>query len=183
MLTVHVKTGVTNFNDSTNEFEHETYPVELEHSLLTVSRWEALYKKPFLSDLPEHEKTEEETIDYIRMMVIDQDLPITIFEKLVRNNLTEIQAYISDTQTATTIKEIGRKSGRSEVITSEVIYYWMFSNRIDKECEEWHLNRLITLIRVFAAKSAKPEKMSKSDIIAQNRALNAQRRAKMKTKG
>lgn len=183
MLTVHVKTGVSNYNDSTKEIVYETYPVELEHSLLTISRWEATYKKPFLSDLPEHEKTEEETIDYIRMMVVDQDLPIAIFESLVRNNLIEVQNYISDTQTATTIKEFGKKSARSEIITSEVIYYWMFSNQIDKECETWHLNRLITLIRVFAAKSAKPEKMSKSDVIAQNRALNAQRRAKMNTKG
>ena len=183
MLTVHVKTGITNYNDSTKEFEHETYPVELEHSLLTVSRWEALYKKPFLSDLPEHAKTEEETIDYIRMMVLDQDLPITIFDKLIRNNLIEIQEYISDSQTATTINELGKKSSKQEIVTSEVIYYWMFSNQIDKECENWHLNRLITLIRVFAAKGAKPEKMSKSEIIAQNRALNAKRKAKYKTKG
>lgn len=183
MLTVHVKAGTSMFNEETNEIIVDTVPVVLEHSLLTLSEWEAKYKKPFLSDLPEHTKTEEETIDYIRMMVLDQTLPVAIFESLVRNNLIEVQNYISDTQTATTIKEFGKKSARSEIITSEVIYYWMFSNQIDKECETWHLNRLITLIRVFAAKSEKPEKMSKSELAARNRALNAQRRAKYNTRG
>lgn len=183
MLTVNVKTGLTNYNDSTHEFVYETYPVELEHSLLTVSQWEAKYKKPFLSDLERHAKTDEETVDYVRMMVIDKDLPVTIFERLIHDNLKEVLSYISDTQSATTISEFGKKSNASEIITSEVIYYWMFSNQIDKECEQWPLNRLITLIRVFAAKSSKPEKMSKSDIIAQNKALNAQRKAKLKTKG
>ena len=84
MLTVHVKTGTSMFNDSTNEIIADTVPVVLEHSLLTLSEWEAKYKKPFLSDLPEHKKSEEETIDYIRMMVLDQTLPVTIFNTLIQ---------------------------------------------------------------------------------------------------
>lgn len=183
MLTVHVKTGTSMFNEETNEIIADTVPVVLEHSLLTLSEWEAKYKKPFLSDLPEHAKTEEETIDYIRMMVLDQSLPVAIFNKLIQHNLKEIQEYIGDENTATVIRDSkkGRKS--SEIATSEVIYYWMFSNQIDKSCESWNLNRLITLIRVFAAKSEKPEKMSKSELAARNRALNAQRRAKYNTRG
>lgn len=183
MLTVHVKTGTSKFNDSTNEIIAETFPVDMEHSLLTLSRWEAKYKKPFLSDRPEHAKSEEETIDYIRMMVVDQTLPLTIFDLLIRNNLKEIQEYIGDENSATVIRESKKTRETSEVVTSEVIYYWMFSNQIDKSCEEWNLNRLIMLIRVFAAKNAKPEKVSKSELAARNRALNAQRRAKYNTRG
>lgn len=183
MLTVHVKTGKQSFNELTNEIVEEYHPVRLEHSLLTLSEWESKYKKPFLSDLPEHAKTNEETIEYIRMMVLDQSLPVTIFDNLIRSNLTEIQAYIADENTATVISENKKTRASGEVVTSEVIYYWMFSNQIDKECETWNLNRLITLIRVFAAKSATPEKMSKSEIAARNRALNAKRRAKYNTRG
>ena len=183
MLTVHVRTGKSNFNDSTNEIIHDTAPVELEHSLLTLSQWEAKHKKPFLSDRPEHQKTEEETIDYIRMMVLDQTLPVAIFNNLIKHNLKEIQEYIGGENTATVIRDSKKTRRSSEIATSEVIYYWMFSNQIDKSCESWNLNRLITLIRVFAAKSEKPEKMPKSELAARNRALNAQRRAKYNTRG
>lgn len=183
MLTVHVKTGKQSFNDLTNEIIEEYHPVRLEHSLLTLSEWESKYKKPFLSDLEEHQKTDEETIDYIRMMVLDQTLPVSIFDSLITNNLNEIQTYIGNDNSATVIRESKKTRASGETITSEVIYYWMFSNQIDKDCENWNLNRLIMLIRVFAAKGAKPEKMSKSETAARNRALNAERRAKYKTKG
>lgn len=182
MLVVNVRTGEELFNDDTQEFIYPKTPVRLEHSLLSVSDWEAKYKKAFLSDLPVHAKTDEETIDYIRLMVLD-DIDEDLFLRLITYNIAEVQEYIADPQTATTIAENKKAPASKEVITSEIIYYWMFSSQIPKECESWHLQRLITLIRVFSVKQAKPEKQSHSDIAARNRALNAERRSKMKSKG
>lgn len=170
------------FDDSTSTFFYETTPVRLEHSLLTVAAWEAKYKKPFLSDLEIHAKSDEETVDYIHMMLLGV-YPEEIFVNLITHNLKEVQEYIGDSQTATTVNETKKSTPSSELVTSELIYYWMFSSQIPKECETWHLNRLITLIRVFAAKQAKPEKKSASEIASRNRSLNAQRRAQLKTKG
>lgn len=183
MLEIEVRVNdVELFNETTSEFFYETTTVQLEHSLLTVSAWEAKYKKPFLSDLESHAKTNEETVDYIRMMLLGS-YPEEIFLNLIRHNLKEVQEYIADAQTATTVNEPKNGPRSSEIVTSELIYYWMFSSQIPKECETWHLNRLITLIRVFAAKQSKPEKRSAAEIAAHNRSLNAQRRAQLKTKG
>lgn len=182
MLELDVRIDDELFDNKTQKFFYKTERVRLEHSLLTVSRWEAKYKKAFLSDLPAHAKTEAETLDYIRMMVLD-DITEDLFQSIITNNIAEVNEYISDPQTATTIVENKNQSKSSEVITSEVIYYWMFSSQIPKECEQWHLHRLITLIRVFSAKQAKPEKRSPQEVAARNRALNAERRAKMNSKG
>lgn len=170
------------YDDETSTFYYVTKKVQLEHSLLSVSKWESKYKKPFLSDLPDHAKTDDETFAYIRMMVLG-DITEDLFERLLTYNLKEVQEYIGDAQTATTISDNKKGSRSSELVTSELIYYWMFTQTIPKECEQWHLNRLITLIRVFAAKQSKPEKQSRSEIAARNRSLNAQRRNQMKSKG
>lgn len=183
MLEIDVRINdVELFDEERNLFFYDSVRVRLEHSLRTISLWEAKYKKPFLSDLEPHRKTEEETTDYIRMMILD-DISEDLFLNLIRHNLIEVQNYIGDEQTATTIRETKKPKKTSEIITSELIYYWMFSATIPKECETWHLNRLITLIRVFSAKQGKDEKMTPAEIAAQNRMLNEQRRAKYKTKG
>lgn len=157
---------------------------QLEHSLLSVSEWETKYQKPFLSD---KEKNVTELIDYIEMMVVSRESDAALQDWMTQHHMNQIQEYIASSPTATWFNDRNQQNKRppqsSEVVTSELIYYWMFSLRISKECESWNLNRLLTLIKVFDAKEKKPEKMSKRDIMNQNKALNAQRRAKMNSKG
>lgn len=181
MLEIQIKTGET-FNEETGEFNVVGPVLYLEHSLLSLSKWEEKYEKPFLD--PKNEKSTAEVIDYIRMMVVAPDDGVDLVDKLTNENLIEIQNHITAKRTATWFSDQGAKKPPSrEVQTSELIYYWMFSLRIPKECEEWHLNRLMTLIRVFSEKDKKPEKMSQKDIMARNRTLNAQRKAKYNTRG
>lgn len=185
MLLLNLKVRINDvelYDENTKTFFFETIDVSLEHSLFTMSLWEAKYKKPFLSDAKDHEKTQDELLDYIRMMVIGE-ISDAILDNLMQDHNGEVQEYITDSQTATTITERKKAKPNSEMVTSELVYYWMFSNQIPKECEHWHLNRLITLIRVFSAKNSEPEKMAPNEVAARNRALNAQRRAKSKSKG
>ena len=173
------------FNDTTNEFvelEGGT-PVTFEHSLVSLSKWESKYEKPFLAP---GDKTSEEILDYIRMMIISPDVSEETFSTLTQTNLNTINDYITSSQTATTFPNHDKPSGRrgpTETITSELVYYWMVSHQIPFECQHWHLNRLLTLIRVCNVKNSKPKKMSKSEIAARNRELNAQRRAELGTRG
>lgn len=169
------------FDENTGEFVEETQTVYFEHSLLSVAKWEEKYEKPFLVD--NDEKTPDEVLDYIDMMVVENNVEGDLLPKLSQKNITELQEYISKKATATWFRETNKKSRSSEVVTSELIYYWMFSYKIPKECETWHLNRLLTLIRVFGAKNEKPKKMSGSEISARNRSLNEQRKAQLATKG
>lgn len=168
------------YNEETSQFRPaKTIRVELEHSLLAVSKWEEKYEKPFLSDSSNH--TEEEILDYIRMMVVTPGVDSDVFGYLTAEDARSIQEYISKTATATTIRE-SKKPQQSQIITSELIYYWMFSLGIPKECESWNLNRLLMLIRVFNAKQEEADpknkqRMSQSEIMARNRALNAKRLA------
>ena len=186
---LEIKTGkVQGFNEETNEFVdiYKGPTFLLEHSLLSISKWEAKYKKPFLSG--KDDKSQEELIDYFQMMVVEGD-PNALIMHLDQDNLKAISHYISeDTQTATTFSDDGKPSNNREIITSEVIYYMVFANRIDKECERWHLNRLMTLLKVFSEKNKEADpnqknRMSQSDIIARNRALNEARKKKLGTKG
>lgn len=151
----------------------------MEHSLLSIAKWESKWKKPFLTN---NEKTEEESLDYLKCMTITQNVDPNVYKAIPRNIMEEISAYIDDPHTATWFRESNKASNR-EIMTAEVIYYAMFSNGIDKECERWHLNRLLTLIRVFGEKNKEPEKMSKRQIYDRNRALNAARRQRLRSKG
>lgn len=170
------------YDEDSQTFFKVTEPVAFEHSLLSLSKWEAKYEKPFLSD--KFEKTEEELLDYLRMMVVNPAVTDGRLAQLTQDNIIELNQYISSQQTATWFNEIKKSSGPSqETVTAELIYYWMISYQIPMECQTWHLNRLLTLIRVFNTKQQKPEKMSKRDIMSRNRALNEQRKAKYKTKG
>ncbi len=159
----------------------------IEHSLLSVSKWEMKYHKAFISS----DKTKEETLDYITMMIIDpEDFDLNLLVYLSEENVKEINDYINDPMTATTFTEdiVTKMSGQSkmkkkEIITNELVYYWMATAGIPFECENWHINRLLTLIRVFDVKNKPEKKMSKRDIMARNKALNDARRKKLGTKG
>lgn len=156
--------------------------IQLAHSLLSVSDWEAKWKKPFLQD----GKTEEEIIDYIRCMTINHNVDQRIYRYIPNSILKEIMDYIDDPMTATwfsTESEKDLRVGKRSVITSEVIYYWMVELGIPFECEKWHLNRLITLIRVINEKRKDPKKVDKKSLMRRNKALNEARKAKYRTRG
>lgn len=154
--------------------------LQLEHSLVSLSKWESKWRKAFLS---KGEKTQEETIDYIRCMTITPHVDPEVYERLTVANINEINQYIEAPMTATYFSE--DKSGKKshEIITSELIYYWMIQHGIPFECQKWHLNRLLTLIRVCERKNTPPKKRSKSEIMREYSALNAARRKKFNTRG
>jgi hypothetical protein len=181
MLTIYVPDHEF-FNDLTNQFYTiKGQEIKLEHSLVSVAKWESRWHKPFLT---KEDKTRDETIDYIKCMTISQnvnpDLYLTIDQKLIN----KVVAYIEDPMTATTFSE-KENQGRvnREVITAEIIYFWMVALNVPFECQKWHLNRLLTLINICNIKNKSPKKMTRQEIIARNRALNADRRAKLGTSG
>lgn len=154
----------------------------LEHSLLSVSKWEAKWKKPYMD---EAEQTPEETIDYIRCMTINKGVDPFIYYGLTDDMYKTIKDYIADPMTATTITNHNKSTRRISrgKTTSEMIYYWMVSYGIPFECQKWHLSRLMTLINVCIAKGSPDRKMPKNEIYKQNTALNKARRAQRHSKG
>ena len=154
--------------------------IKIEHSLVSIAKWEAKWHVPFLD---EHtEKTNEMMIDYIRCMTISQNVDPAIYDYLPPDVLQEINDYIDNPMTATWFKD-NKSKGRGEVVTNELVYYWMIAQNIPLECEKWHFNHLMTLIRVCSEKNAPQKKMSKRDIYSQNKALNAARRKATGSKG
>ena len=154
--------------------------LQLEHSLVSLSKWESKWNKPFLS---KDTKTEEEELDYIKCMTITQNVDPNIYKFIPLNIREEIKEYINAPMTATWFSEDKNTKSSSEQITSELIYYWMVAQNIPFECEKWHLNRLITLIKICNIKSQPPKKMGKKAIMSRNAALNAARRKQLNTKG
>jgi len=155
-----------------NEF---VYPKEktitLEHSLYSLAKWESKYHKPFMS---KDEKTQQEIFDYIKFMTITQNVDDSVYYSMKKEQYDQINAYIGDKMTATWFSNRGKPN--NQVITAEILYWQMIQCGIPFECEKWHLNRLLTLIRVCNEKSKPPRKMTKNEIYAQNAALNRQRR-------
>lgn len=173
--------GVELFDEAKQEFMTQEHTVlDLEHSLVSLSKWEQEYEKPFLNA---EEKTTEEVLGYIRCMTITPEIPNDVYQRLSDENIRQINNYIDAKMTATWFNDQPGAPASRDIITSELIYYWMITFQIPFECERWHLNRLFTLIRVCNIKQAKPKKMSRSEIAARNRALNEQRKAKLGTKG
>lgn len=158
----------------------EEQTLELEHSLVSLSKWEAKWHKPFLT---KENKTIEETIDYIKCMTLTENVDETVYRLLNNEHLKKINEYIEDPMSATTIKELQRGKRNGEQVTSELIYYWMTALNIPVEYERWHLNRLLTMIRVCNIKNQPPKKMGKRAVMNQNRALNEARRQQYNTKG
>lgn len=171
------------FDERKQEFiNFEGCSLQMEHSLISLSEWEAKWKKPFLNK-PES-RTNEELLDYFRCMTITKNVNPLAFASLTQEHVNTIVNYINDPMTATWFSEDGKPSKRpTEVVTSELIYYWMIAQNIPFECRKWHLNRLLTLIRVCNVKNNPPKKMSKADIARQQRELNEQRKKKLGTKG
>ena len=172
--------GTEMFNEETNEFfTTKDTVLQLEHSLVSLSKWEAKWKIPFLG---KDSKTIEQTIDYIKCMTITQNVNPIVYLNLTDSNIKAINDYIDEPMTATTFSN-GNTPPNREIVTSELIYYWMIALNIPMECQKWHLNRLLTLIRVCNVKNTPPKKMSRQEIINRNAALNAARRKKLNSKG
>lgn len=166
--------------------ENETFSMaervvlNLEHSLISLSKWESKHQKPFLAF---GEKSSKEILTYLQMMIIDPDVNPDAIYRCSQKDINEIQEYIDSTQSATTFGLLPDRHGPSEVITSELIYYWMTAFQISFECQYWHLNRLFSLIRICNLKNAPPTTMSRNEIAQRNRELNAERRAELGTTG
>lgn len=176
-----IVSGTEYFNEETEEFESVgDFELELEHSLISLSKWESKYQKPFLSNL---EKSPEEILYYIKAMILTPIYPNDLFEKFSTENFAQINNYIESRESATTFGDMPDRRIRGEVITSELIYYWMVAFNIPFECERWHLNRLFSLIRICNLKNSKQKKMSRSEMAARNRELNAKRREQYGTRG
>lgn len=179
MLRLEVVT-VEGFDEETRQFVTSASTVlELEHSLVSLSKWESKWELPFLSS---EKKTDEQILDYVRMMFSGDNFPEDIIDQCTEVHYQRINEYINARMTATWFTDQSQPPSR-EIVTAELIYYWMISLGIPFECQEWHLNRLLTLIKVCNLKNAPKKKMNIRDSIAHQRDLNAQRRAQTGSKG
>lgn len=182
MLTIVIPGRTEYWDENKNEFvysDNKDVTLRLEHSLISISKWESKWCVPFMSS----EKTPEQILDYIKCMALNQ-VDDSVYDRLTRQNIKEINDYIAAPMTATVVKEApNHRRTSNEFVTSELIYYWMIAYNIPVEFEKWHINRLIMLIRVCSAKNEPAKKMSKSEVAASYRAINAARKAKLHTKG
>ena len=168
------------WDEQKEEFVYQSKKtIQLEHSLVSLSKWESKWHKPFLS---KDSKSKEEIEDYIRFMTITQNVNPDLYKSLTSDHYKQINAYIDDPMTATWFRK-ERQKPTSEQVTAELIYYWMIALNIPFECQKWHLNKLLTLIKICNIKQQPDKKMSKREILANNAALNAARRARLHTKG
>ena len=181
-ITVTVPAFSEAYDNELNEFfsVDKDVSLTLEHSLCSVSKWEMKFEIPFMA----HDLTPEELFYYVKCMAVDCKITDEDVRRLTPEQFESIGKYINAPATATTFHQWGNKGGHSkkEVITSELIYYWMVSLEIPFECENWHLNRLLTLIRVCGLKN-NPKKMGKMETMMSNSKLNAMRRKAMGSKG
>lgn len=181
MLQITIPT-IEMWDEAKEEFvkPQEEQILSLEHSLISISKWESRWHKAFLT---KREKTNDEILDYVRCMTLTPNVNPDIYNRLTNDNYKQINDYINESMTATVFTEDGSGKRNNETITNEVIYNWMISLNIPFEAQNWHLNRLITQIRVCSIKNQPPKKMSKSSIGKHQAAVNAARRKKYNTKG
>lgn len=180
MLTITIP-GTELWDEAKEEFiVIKPQTLQLEHSLVSLSKWESKWCKPFLAN---KDKTIEETLDYIKCMTITQNVKPEVYNYLSNSNITEVNRYIDAPMTATSFNDPQNKKPNREIITAEIIYYWMISFNIPFECQKWHLNRLLALIRVCNIKNSPQKKMSKSEIMRRNAELNALRKKQLNTNG
>lgn len=180
MLQINIPIVDEQWNEEKQEFiDAKEQTLCLEHSLVSLSKWESKWCKPFLSS----EKTNEEIMDYIKFMTLNKNVDPSVYNRLTSKNINQIIEYINAPMTATTFSKSTNEKRSREIVTSELIYYWMIAFNIPFECQKWHINRLITLIRVCEIKNSSPKKHSKREIMSRNAALNAARRKQLNTKG
>lgn len=181
MLQLKIEEGEM-FDEERNEFVHvPSIELRLEHSLLSIAKWESIWKKPFLTKDP---KTHEQLLDYIRCMTLNQHVDPGVYYGLTSKDIEKVTEYIETDQTATWFSDSKSGPPSRDIVTSELIYYQMTAHNIPFECQKWHLSRLLTLIRICAIKNnPEQKKMTKSQIYAQNRKLNAARRKARGSKG
>lgn len=182
MLTLDVVLS-DEFDDEKQEFVDSVYKLKLEHSLVSLSKWETEFEVPFLG---EGDITPEQTLRYIELMALEDNVPPEVFAKLTDKHVTQVDTYIHSKQTATTFHEaVGGGAGPSsrEIITAEIMYYWLVTLSIPFECQYWHLNKLIALVRTCNLKNQPAKKMGRREQIDQRKRLNAERQAKLGTRG
>lgn len=181
MLQIHIP-GEEFWDEKSEEFVAgpET-TISLEHSLISISKWESKWHKPFMG---QEAPKGDELMDYIKCMTVTPNVKDEVYNRLTNKNIDDILKYINDPMTATTINERGMNNRRTrEIITSELIYYWMVAMQIPFECQKWHINRLMMLIRICGIKNQPDKKMSKRSTMQQNAALNAARRQRLHSRG
>lgn len=181
MLRIEIPLGPEIWDEEKNEFiPPKVQTLQLEHSLVSISKWESKWCRPFLSNKA---MTFEETVDYVKCMTLTQNVNPEVYNHLTSEHIDQVRDYISAPMTATTITEDKQNKSKGEVVTAELIYYWMIALQIPFDCRKWHLNQLLTLIKVCNIKNQPPKKRSKRDIMSRNTALNAARRKQMNTRG
>ena len=181
MLRLIVPISHEGWDEEKEEFvEARTQILQLEHSLISLSKWESKWCKPFLSTA---QKTPEEILDYIKHMTLTPNVDPIVYDRLTTENFKQIDEYINAPMTATTFSKEKNSGGNKEIVTAELIYYWMIALQIPFECQKWHLNKLLTLVRVCNIKNQPPKKMNKRDLMSRNARLNAARRQQLNTKG
>lgn len=180
MLKINIP-GLELYDEVKEEFiEIKGQTIALEHSLVSISKWESKWKVPFLNN---KNMTSEQVLDYVRCMTLTQNVHPLLYTNLNQEHIEAIRKYIDDPMTATWFSD-SKKSPSREIVTSEVIYYWMIESNVPMECQKWHLNRLLTLIKVINDKrEPNKKKMSRREIYKQNAALNAARKARLHTHG
>lgn len=179
MLTITIP-SIELFDEEKQEFINaKEQTLQLEHSLVSLSKWESKWEKPFLT---QKKKTREESLDYIRCMTLTQNVPPEVYRGITDTLMDEISVYIDRSMTATILPASDKATSR-ETVTAELIYYWMIALTIPFECQKWHLNRLLTLINVCSIKNDPPKKMSSQELATRNRSLNEARRKAMNTRG
>lgn len=173
--------GEEHFDDEKQEFvTRGDVTLALEHSLVSLSKWEQIWEKPFLGS---EEKSAEETFSYVQCMVVTEDFPPEVFSRLSNDNIKQINDYIDSKMTATWFADTKETTKSRETITSELIYYWMVALNMPMTWESRHLNNLFTMIRVLNEKNQPEKKLSRGEIAARNRKLNEERKARFGTQG
>lgn len=185
-VTIPARPGIEMFDEQTQSFislpERKEQNLELEHSLESLSKWESKWCMAFISK--NRELTHEQSIDYIRCMSLDDTIPVEVYSEIPDEIFAKIMDYINAPMTASVIPKINNRRPSSEVVTSELIYYWMVALNIPFEpCQKWHLNKLMTFIEVCSVKNAPPKRVGKRTLARQYADMNAARKKQLGTRG
>jgi hypothetical protein len=179
---LEIKVGGQELFDEETEtfFTDPVIELQLEHSLVSLSKWESKWETPFLDT---SKKSTEQVLDYVIQMIVSPEPAPEVLPEIADEALLRINEYINAKMTATWIHEENSPAGPQEIITAELIYYWMIMLGIPFECQYWHLNKLLMLIKVCNLKNAPKKKVGFAERAAMQRSLNDKRRAEYGSKG